>query len=1155
MRGAPREAHPKGNDFLAYALWYAKLGFRVIPLKERSKEPLIADWPNKATTDEATIRGWWAKWPKANIGLATGRYGDGYFCVLDFDPRNGGDWYGEAGPETLPPTWVVHTGGGGRHYYYRTRELLRGAKLEAGVDLKGEGGYVVAPPSIHPEGGPYVWEVGAAPGDMPIGEVPEWVLREAAGEGAPENGGGGRRPALWRMPPPIPKGMRHDYLVSLAGALWGAGVRESEVEAVLWGVLELFETREDFDPVAEIGGILKGLKGWEGEGLDLAIVLRSLPKAVRAIVMREVTGAAVSATPKANSEGVADGKGAGEKGESKEKKGRKAKPPSPEDIKAILLRYKWVKWQGALWQVSKPKLLRVDLDRIHGVLKQNGLDVGKETLKSYIADIMADIPKPPLEGLVVSPEPTYGVVGGVRGLWFRDGDSLYVVTPNEVRRYAEGQWPEGVYALDLGESGVLPDWAGEVEHLLAYWGGSTTRLSCDPRVALAMFLPVLFGQGHIGIILRGAARSGKSTLLKAMAYLRLGRKPNTPSGGANMRDLMAVLHREQIVFFDEVNTFSPELQETLKRMITGDGTIMRALYTDLGKVETELKGSAVFCTTNLEKLASDLRTRCFVWDLEEKGGSLLEAEILAFCGKLWRKALGGAIKLYQLAAKLKPPPNSLLPQVRFRDWLSWAYRYAIVLGVEKEFVAFVAKSKRAAHRGDRYDFLLDAITHPDFDPSKEYTISDLIVLGAPSPDEAKRVQHALNSEGVRADLIALALDAGYNLRIEKRWDTKKGRDRYKFIFSPLQTGASNYLRELLQSVGIEPDWEGDWDGEAAPPSENGHAPTPEVHAPSPAPQIAPPVPEPLSQNGHAPTPEVHTPPPAPEKAPIPLPVSLSEVKKAVQKAAPPPEPVRGAAEGAPAGVGDGVPMAPPEKPMAIAVQSAQSPEPFPLTPEEKESHERAIAGLREELARLPKPGGLLQQRGTPIAGWGWALAPPELTEYLRALAFFCATEASRTSVIREMQSLWWAAGKYLWDLTAFEPTREAIAGMFLARASYLSLEAATDPNMREAAVWLAGAAHNVFFRVRPPEVLLEILLATPPPSEYDPCKVPHYRMAVCYMIAAHWVLTGRPPEALTDWVFGWRCEPQDAEALLLLSLGRQKMGQACAHLYLGDLPF
>ena len=138
MSGAPPIAPPKGNDFLAYALWYAKLGFRVIPLREyssrepeRAKEPQIADWPNKATTDEATIRGWWRKWPKANIGIATGRYDGGYFCVLDFDPRNGGDWYNDAPKGSIPDTWVVHTGGGGRHFYYKTPYPLRGGWMAA----------------------------------------------------------------------------------------------------------------------------------------------------------------------------------------------------------------------------------------------------------------------------------------------------------------------------------------------------------------------------------------------------------------------------------------------------------------------------------------------------------------------------------------------------------------------------------------------------------------------------------------------------------------------------------------------------------------------------------------------------------------------------------------------------------------------------------------------------------------------------------------------------------------------------------------------------------------------------------------------------------------------------------------------------------------
>ena len=109
--------------------------------------------------------------------------------------------------------------------------------------------------------------------------------------------------------------------------------------------------------------------------------------------------------------------------------------------------------------------------RIHGILKDNGLDVGKDTLKSHYADIMTDIPKDPLEGIVVTPEPTYGRVGKLRGLWFSHRGDLYLVTPREVRRFSAGHWPEGVYALDLGMRGVLPDWDGTIEQLLIYWKG------------------------------------------------------------------------------------------------------------------------------------------------------------------------------------------------------------------------------------------------------------------------------------------------------------------------------------------------------------------------------------------------------------------------------------------------------------------------------------------------------------------------------------------------------------------------------------------------------------------------------------------------------------------------------------------------------------
>jgi len=1107
MRGSPPIAPPKGNDFLAYALWYAKLGFRVLPVKEQGKEPLIADWPNKATTDEATIRGWWAKWPNANIGIATGRYGDGYFCVLDFDPRNGGGWYGEAGPETLPPTWVVHTGGGGRHYYYKTPYPLRGRKLKDGVDLKGEGGYVVAPPSIHPEGGAYVWEVGAGPGDIPIGEVPEWVLSDvrAAEKGAD----------AWRTPPPIPVGMRHTYLVSLAGALWGAGVEAAHVEAILREVVGLFESTADFDADREIAGIVRDLPKWERGGAPLRAILAGLPPEVRRIAERVLPD-----TPKEAPKAA----GGGARGKKEDK---------TNEVVAELAKERWVRWNNRHYIIVEGGLLRADKDNTDDLIAHLHDRVGRvsqEVMKIALSKYLLKNTPPPLTGLVLTKKLMYGKVGGIEGLWGHYGGKIYCY-PTEgewVLVWDGGEAPEGVYFM-RGSEGLPIVAEGRIADLIDYMVETGHRLAIDERLAYAMLIPPLLGQGDAGFVFFGPARSGKSTFARAIAFLERGEEWSFPFGTSVRDHVSSLAGRGKITFFDDVDAIPKELQPLLKSKITHAKTEGRELYKDPdpnGELPSlPLGGTVIVCTTGFEnKPKTDFLDRFLFIHFERKGAPRGH-DLLEYISENHERARAGLIALFRKASKI-PPPDFVLDEVRFPDWAKWAYRYTAVLGVVKQFERYVRHANLEAMRASRFGFFVDFFTSENVKEGHPYRLADIYtqVYGS-HPDasgELARLNGALRGLAAKKDIEAIAQAAGYRVRWGKQTTDKgKGRQSLVMLFEREPQTTPAEVREAIERRKQELR------------AEVGALPA-----------------EPLPPNGHAPTPEVHTPPPAPEKAPIPLPVSLSEVKKAVQKAPPAPEPAAIAAQSPPADVGDGAPMAPlpPEKAVAIAVQAAHFPDPSLPTPEE---NERAIAGLREELARLPKPEGLLRQRGTPIEGWGWALAPPELTEYLRALAFFCATEASRTSVIREIQALWGRAGEYLWDLTAFEPTREAIGGMFLARAAYLSLEAATDPNMREAAVDLAGAAHNVFFRVRPPEVLLEILLATPPPSVYDPCNVPHYRMAVCYMIAAHWVLTGRPPEALTDWIFGWRCDPKDAEALLRRTLGRQKMGQACAHLYLG----
>jgi len=153
-----------------------------------------------------------------------------------------------------------------------------------------------------------------------------------------------------------------------------------------------------------------------------------------------------------------------------------------------------------------------------------------------------------------------------------------------------------------------------------------------------------------------------------------------------------------------------------------------------------------------------------------------------------------------------------MPEIRFREWLSWAYRYAQVLGVADKFVQQVRRSKIAAHRGEKFEFLIDAISSPDFDPQKEYTIGELLELADTTGQSASNIAKALNSEGVRDAIATLALSLGYILRFEKKRLKGENKPKIRFIFTPIQAEASERLRGLLRERGIDPD-SGDEGGE------------------------------------------------------------------------------------------------------------------------------------------------------------------------------------------------------------------------------------------------------------------------------------------------------------------------------------------------------
>lgn len=115
-----------------------------------------------ATSDLETIKAWWSRRPRANIGTPTGRAAG--MVVLDVDPDKGGFKTLSAlirRHSPLPETPTVHTGGGGLHFYLRHpggRVSNSAGKLGPGLDIRGDGGYVLLPPSVHATSRSYAWQ-------------------------------------------------------------------------------------------------------------------------------------------------------------------------------------------------------------------------------------------------------------------------------------------------------------------------------------------------------------------------------------------------------------------------------------------------------------------------------------------------------------------------------------------------------------------------------------------------------------------------------------------------------------------------------------------------------------------------------------------------------------------------------------------------------------------------------------------------------------------------------------------------------------------------------------------------------------------------------------------------------------------------------------
>lgn len=228
------------------ALALAVAGYRVFPAHgitdegctcgrrecaSAGKHPAVKGWQKAATTDVEKVRAWWDKNPHYNPAIATGHG----LVVLDVDGPKGEQALQqlEKQHECLPATRQVITGGGGVHYYFHAGRPMKNSvrKIGAGLDIRADGGYVIAPGARHASGTDYEWEILCSPEDEVEAVIPSWLEKLIAAGETKQESTAENDPFSAEV---IPEGKRNDTLYKLGCSLRGRhGYTMKDVEAAL----------------------------------------------------------------------------------------------------------------------------------------------------------------------------------------------------------------------------------------------------------------------------------------------------------------------------------------------------------------------------------------------------------------------------------------------------------------------------------------------------------------------------------------------------------------------------------------------------------------------------------------------------------------------------------------------------------------------------------------------------------------------------------------------------------------------------------------------------------------------------------------------------------------------------------------------------------
>lgn len=642
------------------ALGLAARGFRVFPVWEQKggvcachrgakcdrpcKHPRTKRGLWEGTTDTGRITAWWLDWPEANVGIRTGVD----LFVVDLDGEEGRATWArlcrEWGLEV--ETLRAFTGGGGEHLFFRGVGKTTVAQLGRGVDTRGEGGYVVAAPSLHQSGRRYRWDDEGTP---EIAEAPACVI-EAAGK--PREAPPGDEADTYIH------GGRNKALTSMAGAMRRRGASAEDILVMLLALnahrckppLEEPEVKRIALSVARYPPASEATR--EGVGADGE---EHTSKAVRLMALVEQWPVVQSPTGRffAEVDGAA----------------------IPLDSKA------WASWVAAQYHAR------------HGGVVSGGLIKDTTTVLMGRKQRLAEVPLrvgerdgvPWLDLGEAGAVPLAEIDDALPPAFFRPSGTLGITAVEEAG-------PEAIEDLRafLGfEHGHL--WTCCVAWLMA------CLRPCAPY-------PVLFLQGEAD-----SGKSTLGEILRGIVDPRGLESLGLPKGAEALRNLAIQAEHAHVLLYDNISGLDGDLSDAFCRVATGDGFAIRSLYSDRDQVVFRAARPVLFTSIVDALVRPDLLSRSLIAQLPVRatdgGRRVTPAELKAGVAARAGRVLGALAAAARSSAPVEVPAT-----VRMGGPCAFAAGAEGALGLPPgSVVAAYLASRAKAHETEAGDPLIEAL--------------------------------------------------------------------------------------------------------------------------------------------------------------------------------------------------------------------------------------------------------------------------------------------------------------------------------------------------------------------------------------------------------------------------------------------------------------